>query len=262
MNLRALGLAVALMASPAAARADAPPRAVPPPPMVACCDAAPSEWTGLYVGIHAGGAWSDPSWTFPFVESFNTAAGQGFTTSAQGALLGGHLGLNYQLHRYFLIGAEVSWADSRLSDTVTGPVAGSPNDRFTVAMHDLLTVTGRLGVVAGQYLFYAKGGWARADVDINAKSATGTAAQVRIHQDGWTVGGGLEARIISNVLFGLEYDYVSLPGDRYTTVTTGTAPNQPFNADISSLHVHAVVARLSILFGPHACCGEGVLGKW
>jgi hypothetical protein len=55
---------------------------------------------------------------------------------------------------------------------------------------------------------------------------------------------------------------VSLPGDRFTAVTGGTAPGLPFNADIGDLHMHSFVARLSILFGPNACCGEGVLGKW
>jgi len=35
-------------------------------------------------GRDTGGAWADTGWIFPFVEAFNTALGQHFSTSPQG----------------------------------------------------------------------------------------------------------------------------------------------------------------------------------
>jgi outer membrane immunogenic protein len=262
MNIRALAVVVALTAIPNAARADEPPPSAPPPAPVAYCCESPAIWTGIYIGGHVGGSWGDPTWTFPFAEVFNTAPGQSFPTSGSGAIGGGQIGFNYQVHRHFLIGVEVSYAGSGFSDTVVGPIAGFPLDRFTVSASDLLLVTGRLGYVHGQYLFYGKAGFASANVEVNANSASGTTASASARENGWTVGAGLESRIISNIIFGLEYNYVSLPGDRFTGVTAGAVPGTPFHADIDDLHMHTFVARLSILFGPQTCCGEGVLGKW
>jgi len=263
MNVRALAVVVALTAIPNAARADEPPPSAPPPPApVAYCCESPAIWTGIYIGGHVGGAWGDPTWTFPFVEAFNTAPGQSFSTSGSGAIGGGQIGFNYQIHRHFLIGVEVSYAGSGFSDTVVGPIAGNPSDRFTISANDLLMVTGRLGYVHGQYLFYGKAGFASANVDVSAWSPTSaTKASASARENGWTVGAGLESRVISNIIFGLEYDYVSLPGGRFSGVTAGGVPGT-FNADIGDLHMHTFVARLSILFGPQTCCGEGVLGKW
>ncbi len=256
MNTRALAVIVALTAIPYAARADEPP---PSAPVAYCCEP-PSIWTGVYIGGHVGASWGDPTWTFPFLEAFNTAPGQNFSATAQGAIAGGQIGVNYQIS-HFLMGVEASYAGSRFSYTVVGPIV-NPTDRFTVDTSDLLMGTGRLGFVHGQYLFYGKAGYANANVEVKAARSTAITASASHREGGWTVGGGLESRIISNIIFGLEYNYVSLPGDRFTTVTGGTLPSTAFNADIDSVHMHTVVARLSILFGPHACCGEGVLGKW
>ena len=259
---RTLAVAAAIMAAPLAASADGPPPSRPLPPATAayCCEQ-PAVWTGFYIGTHIGAAWSDPDWGFPFVESFNTAAGQNFSTSASGLLWGGHLGLNYQINR-FLIGAEVSYAGNRLSSLVTGPFPPATTDQFVIDAADLFTATGRVGIIHGQYLLYGKAGYASSLIELNAASGGGVTAQASRRESGWTVGGGLEARMVSNIIFGLEYDFVSLGSDRFTTVTSGTVPGGPFNADIDNLHMHTFVARLSVLFGPHACCSEGLIGKY
>jgi opacity protein-like surface antigen len=173
--------------------------------------------------------------------------------------VGGHLGVNYQL-RQFLIGAEISYSDAELRNTSIG-ASVVPADRFTVDMTDLLMITGRLGYVHGQYLVYARGGYASAEVETRAASATqSVAATISQRESGWTIGGGLEARIISNLLFSLEYNYLSFARDQFSGVTAGAGV--PLHVDLDDLHAHIVTARLSILFGPHACCSEGVLGKY
>jgi outer membrane immunogenic protein len=218
-------------------------------------------WTGVYIGLHGGGMWSDSRSMSPFAGAFNTGIGQELSASPSGGLIGGHLGVNYQL-RHFLIGAEVSFAGTNLKDGRI-PANLLPTDRLTLDINDLLLVTGRLGVVVGQYLLYAKGGFASTAMDLNVASATlPVAANVTQRESGWTVGAGLEARIVSNLLFGLEYNYISLPNERLSSITAGAIPNVPIHLNLEDLHAHTVTARLSILFGPHACCSEGLLGKY
>ena len=215
-----------------------------------CCEYVPTpDWTGVYIGIHGGAAWSKSGWTFPFVGNFNPVAGQNFPISADGTLLGGHLGINYQIWR-FVLGAEASYTFGGLSDTATGPIGGFPADRFKVDAKDLFTLTGRLGVAHDKFLLYGKAGFASSLVDVSALSSTGVIADTGQRENGWIVGGGLDTRLFSDILFGLEYNYVNLPSSRFTTVTTGAPPSLPFNADIHDMHTQTFVARLSILLVP------------
>src|SRR5262249_51458440 len=112
MHIRALAAAAATLMMTIAAEADGPPPGPSPPVAVACCEP-PALWTGVYLGTHLGGVWSNPTWTLPLVESFNTIPGQSFSPSGSGAVWGGHLGVNYQFQHY-LIGAEVGYAGNRL----------------------------------------------------------------------------------------------------------------------------------------------------
>ena len=262
MHIRALAAAAVALVITTAAQADGPPPAPPPPVAVACCEA--PLWTGVYLGTHVGGAWSDPTWSFPFPQSFSTIPGQNFSPSAGGALGGGHVGINYQFHGFLVVGAELGYAGNQLGSTTKGPFTGAPLDEFRMSASDLFTIAGRLGYVFhDQYLFYGKVGYASSLFEINAVSVTkGVGAHVQERENGWLIGAGFESRIISNILFGLEYNYIGFSDDRFTGLTGGTAPGGPFNADIGNLHMQTFVARLSILFGPHACCTEGVLGKY
>jgi outer membrane immunogenic protein len=265
MHIRALAAAAAALVITTAAQADGPPPGPPPPVAVQCC-APPALWTGVYLGTHIGGGWSDPTWSFPFAEFFSAIPGESFSPSASGAIWGGHIGINYQFHGFLVAGAEVGYAGSWFGSKTTGPFTGAPLDQFRLNSPDLLTVAGRLGYVFhDQYLFYGKAGYASSQFELNAVSAASVnivTAHAQERENGWLVGVGFESRIISNILFGLEYNYIGFSGDRFTGLTAGAAPGGPFNADIGNLQMQTFVARLSILFGPQACCSEGVLGKY
>jgi opacity protein-like surface antigen len=262
MNARLLTAAVALTVGSVVSHADGLPQERAPAQVAGpCCEYVPTpNWSGVYAGLHVGAARSKTGWTFPFDESFNTAAGQNFPISAEGGAVGGHLGVNYQFWR-ILVGAEVSYTLVDLSDIVIGPIAGSPTDRFKVDERDLFTLTGRLGVTHDKFLLYGKAGFASTIVDVTAFSPTGVMAQATQRANGWIVGGGLDTRIFSDVLLGVEYNYVTLPGERFTSLTNAT-PAGPFNVDIRDIHMQTIVARLSILFGPNACCHDGLFGKY
>jgi len=261
MQICALAAAAAALVITTVARADGPPPGAPPPVAVACCET-PALWHGVYFGSHIGAGWSDPTWSFPFNDAFSTIPGQSFSPSASGMIFGGHLGFNYQFNGFLVVGAEVSYADNRLS-AKAAPFASTPFDQFRIDGEDLFTLAARFGYVfRDQYLFYGKAGFASSLFDLKAASGTGVTAHVQERENGWLVGVGAETRIVSNILFGVEYNYIGLSSDRFTGVTGGTTPGAPFNADIDNLHMQTLVARLSILFGPHACCSEGLLGKY
>jgi opacity protein-like surface antigen len=166
--------------------------------------------------------------------------------SPGGALVGGQFGINHQTGG-ILLGAEVAFVGTDWHQTQTAPANFAP-ERFKTVISNLVTVTGRAGVPIGNHLLYGKAGWANGNVDLSALSgATGISANVTRREDGWTAGGGWEYRIGRSLVFGVEYDYVSLSGNRFTGTTGGAAPGLPFNVDFNDLNMHTVTARLSIL---------------
>ena len=242
MRLSAL-LAAALLAMTNAAVADGSRSAMSD----RCCEV--PTWSGVYAGLQAGGAWSDTGWTFPFAESFNATAGQRFSTSLDGALVGGQLGINQQIGG-LLVGAELSFAGTSTHDTLIGPV-GFGQDRFKTIASSLLTATGRAGVVLDKNLFYGKAGYAGANLDVSAVSGSpvpGITADANHREDGWTAGAGWEYRIGRSLVLGVEYDYIDLSASRFSATTGGTVVGSPFRVDLDNLHMQTLTARLSILF--------------
>ncbi len=215
-----------------------------PTSSAACCSA--PTWSGVYAGFQAGGGWSDTAWTFPFVESFNSAPGQHFTTRPNGGLAGGQAGVNWQMGG-IVFGGELAFVGTDMRETVigSGPLA---EQRFKTSVSDLLTVTGRAGVPLGNALFYGKAGYANALVDVGALSLpTGISANTGRRDDGWTAGAGWEYRIGRSLVFGVEYDYVDLSGSALSGATGGAVPGLPVHVDLDNVRSQTVVARLSIL---------------
>src|SRR6185503_19733458 len=101
MDFRSLTGAIALTVVPLVASADSlPAESASSAPAAYCCQYVPGpDWSGLYVGLSAGGAWREGTWTFPDLGNFNPVAGQNFSIPAS-ALIGGiHVGANYQVGR-------------------------------------------------------------------------------------------------------------------------------------------------------------------
>jgi outer membrane immunogenic protein len=249
MQAGSLMVAAALLCVPAAALADGGPSPVP-----AYCCAQPT-WSGVYAGVQAGGAWGDTGWTFPFVESFNTVPEQHFSTSPGGALVGGQLGVNQHIGG-ILLGGELAFVGTDWHETLTAPTT-FPQERFKTVISNLLTVSGRGGIPFGNQLIYGKAGYANANVALGAFSGPplpGVTANGSHREDGWTAGGGWEYRIGRSLVLGVEYDYVTLNGSRFTTTSGGAAPGLPFHVDLDTLTMHTLTARLSILLdvGPTA----------
>jgi outer membrane immunogenic protein len=191
--------ALALATAAPAFAADLPPPMAPPPRApVAYVPAAPVfSWTGFYVGLNAGGAFGDSSWTTPAgaVSSFSTI----------GALAGAQIGGNYQIGQ-FVIGAEADadWQNLR-GATASGVCAPAIIGGCAVASNWLATVRGRAGFAADRVLLYITGGGAFT----NVKPSTGALPYGGGSEAGWTAGGGVEYAFTDNWTAKFEYLYAS-----------------------------------------------------
>ncbi len=240
-----LALALALAPAAPAALADGLPGATVVP-------ATPS-WSGVYVGLHAGVVRGDTDWRFPFNEYYNAAAGEGFSTHPTGMQIGSHVGANRQQGRV-VAGIELSYDGAAIKQARIGPVTPLfSQDRLDTKLTDLVLATGRLGYAfSDAWMLYAKGGYANGKVRLSAYSGLpgpDVSADKSRRESGWTGGVGLEYRLLPNAVLGLEYDYVTLRGSRFTTATGGAVVGDPFNVDLDDLHVHTLMARISIPLG-------------
>jgi len=173
------------------------------------------NWSGCYLGGHAGGGWARQKWT-------NTAntndvgdldPGEGFSQTASGFVGGGQIGCNYRTG-FFVFGVEGTFAGTTLKRDLTNTVFGTGlDDVFTHKVRSIGTVTGRVGYAAGQWMPYFKGGYAGADVALSVVDIVGvnqgSGGESKWH-NGWVVGGGVEYMITPNWIVGAEYNYISL----------------------------------------------------
>jgi outer membrane immunogenic protein len=195
----------------------------------------PYNWTGFYVGAHAGYGWDTES---AAIQSSTLVLsglfGNGTIPSAlgvdpKGPLGGVQLGYNYQINRIVLgVEADVSLADMQGDVSVTNPGPVLPFASYTTSVEQRMrwfgTLRGRLGFAAtDNLLIYGTGGLAYGETEFSAnihRSAIlikfDVPASTKDTRTGWTIGGGVEWALARNWSVKGEYLYYDL-GD--TTIT-------------------------------------------
>lgn len=226
-----IALANALCASVVFADGYASPRSTYAAPPI-------MSWTGFYVGAHLGGAWSDVDWANV------TLTGERVTNDGSGFFGGAQIGYNQQFGN-IVLGVETTLSGGSLSGdfrSVVNPAAVT----YNTDINTIVTVTGRLGVAAVQWMLYAKAGWAGVEVDVSGHN---TAIPDRFSFDdwrsGWTVGGGFEYKVARNISLGVEYSFIDLGSDSITGVTRLGVPVAIRDHDVQ---IQAVTARLNYQF--------------
>ncbi|NIX76267.1 outer membrane protein [Microvirga terricola] len=194
----------------AAAAADLPVRAAPPAPIVVPI----FTWTGFYVGVNAGGAWSNNNNHDVFVPGVgfvNTGGGNngGFTG-------GGQIGYNYQVGGWVIgLETDIQFADlggnNRDNDFL---FVNNPNF-FGLRNNNngnnfFGTVRARAGYAFDRTLLYVTGGFAYGDTG-GGNDFFGNNNNTNA---GWTVGGGVEYAFTNNLTARLEGLFVSLERNR------------------------------------------------
>jgi outer membrane immunogenic protein len=223
--MKRLALAISVIAF-SAAGASAADMAVKTPPMVVPVI---YNWTGFYIGVHAGGVWLNSTDNVTpangMLTSFFVPPTQIFTPmrlNSTGFIGGGQAGYNWQAGPMWVIGVETDISGTGLSRTVSMPGPGDPS-RIVTASEKLDwfgTVRGRIGVTpTDRALLYVTGGLAYGHASLSTALTRTTGCNglnncqngsVTSTNTGWTVGGGLEWAFANNWSLKGEYLYYDL----------------------------------------------------
>ncbi len=244
-----LSTSAALALSGSAFAADLPSRKAapvyaPPPPV--------STWTGFYVGLNAGGTWSESNTTIvgsgPFYLNpgyqnaalhsayYNALSNGTLPGSSNGGFIGGgQIGYNWQWGNSIVMGVEADIQGVTTGSTgnsgaaalavTNGPVISS-SVSASRGMDYLGTVRGRLGyAITPTLLLFGSGGLAYGGVNssvaisqgvnsniLGAALGSGQFSDTRV---GWTAGGGAEWMFMPNWSAKVEYLYYDLGSVTY-----------------------------------------------
>jgi high affinity Mn2+ porin len=161
------------------------------------------DWTGLYIGAHAGysrgfsgAVLSDPA---AVIAASNTFSG----------MIGGvQAGYNVRLPSGLLLGveADITFPNYLTSNSVVSLLA-TPGSALTEQWDYVATARGRFGYAAGPWLGYATGGLAWAGERFLNSPAIGTDEKILHTRLGWAAGGGVEYAFAPHWSARLEYLY-------------------------------------------------------
>jgi outer membrane immunogenic protein len=165
-----------------------------------------TDWTGFYAGVSGGVGWgkSEQTDTTPFT------SGQ---YDIKGAIIGGTLGYNRQVGPV-VFGLETDFSYTTIDGSTIGTDPASGNcgsSHCESAIRSLGTLRGRIGLAWQNVMPYVTGGLAYGYVygaeGITGAGVYGSGAE---WMTGWTVGGGVEAKLAANWSVKAEYLYVDL----------------------------------------------------
>jgi outer membrane immunogenic protein len=256
--VKKLALALILMtigALPATA-ADLPVKAPPPVPLPGI------SWTGIYVGGHAGYAWSDAHWLTNHVDGVGPCLNGNFITpcdpvdsKTSGFAGGGQVGGRWQTGAW-VFGVEGTWTGVDLVDTRTSVLLPGQLNYYT-KIRDTYTATGQVGYAWNRSLVYVKGGYAGARLALNSITVPGgTTGPVNVNANGWTIGGGFEYSVTSNLSLGIEYNHLRLDADDVATCSPNVGsvfscpvpPSLPLRYTNIRTDIDQVLLRLNYRF--------------
>lgn len=265
-NLKFIALAAVALSTVvginAAAAADLPARTYTKAPVMAN----PSyDWTGFYVGVNAGGAWSNSSaattTVFSPIGYFATTSPGAIAIAgaqrpnASGFTGGLTAGYNWQASNIvFGVESDFNYLGLKGSSTGSGIYPCCAPTGFTVntsvSTDWLITLRPRVGIAANNWLFYATGGLAVGNVkssfNFTDTFATATeSASMSQTRTGWTAGAGTEYALMNGWSVKAEYLYVDL--GRQSTTSTNLAAFVPAIPFPSNVYTHSVDLRTNIV---------------
>jgi outer membrane immunogenic protein len=216
------------------------------------------NWSGFYVGGNVGWGYTSAESTFQ-VENALTADldiidSQNYAQTASYLTGGVQAGWQRQWNTW-VFGIEAGYTAVRFDTNEFAPdlIATTSDLTRSVKLSDIFTLTGRVGYAYEQWLAYAKGGWANADVSgTYTQVSTGTVLSTASgRQNGWTAGVGVDYAIHPNLFLGVEYNYMSIRTGLIPPDFTVGPTVAPFNVltGATNTDTQNVVLRLNYRFG-------------
>jgi outer membrane immunogenic protein len=197
------------------------------------------SWAGFYLGVEGGGGFGS-TW---HTNALFPAANSGGNADLRGGLVGGTYGYNWQ-SGHWVTGVEGDLSWSGISDTFTSSKGLATFCPAAFPCYTNLQWLGtdraRLGYAQDGVLVYVTGGVAYGDVRATILNAGPFGIDSETHlRAGYTVGGGIEARIDRNWSVKLEYLYVDFGTRVGYTALPPPPPLQPENVYLNSNIVRA-----------------------
>lgn len=180
------------------------------------------DWSGFYVGAHAG--WATGSVLADPIDAPDE-------TTATGWLLGVQAGANAQFDTFVLgVEGDIAWTNITNEDEILLPAYGLTDVNW------LASLRGRAGVAFDQVLLYATAGIAGAGVTFNdLDAAEGSLDGTHF---GWTAGIGAEVAITETISAKVEYLYYDF----------GAVTYDLGDPDDVSFNLHTIKAGLNFHF--------------
>jgi outer membrane immunogenic protein len=210
------------------------------------------DWSGFYIGAHAGYGSADIDYQFNADDIFSNSAGSKHTESLDGLIGGGQIGHNWHFDNLVLgLEGSFTWAGLDAATLLDSGIGSNPTARTGVDW--LAALTPRFGFAFDNVLLYGKGGLALAD--LSTRLEQDVLAGLSFSDDdkteiGWTIGAGAEVALSENWIIGMEadyYDFGTYGADK--DVTNPPDPPRPgtdYDVDAS---LWSVLARISYKFG-------------
>jgi outer membrane immunogenic protein len=200
---------------------------VPRSPVAAAVVAPAFNWTGFYIGAHAG---------YGFGRSTGIDPGLGpFPANTSGPLIGGQLGFNYQVNN-IVLGVEADLAFAAISGRNVNLIAD-----VLYRTNMLGSLRTRAGLAVDRSLFYVTGGLGFQGGSFATVAGVTAEKYTRV---GWTLGAGYEYSFTQNWTAKIEYNYYNF----------GTRTLGPIYIGTVQSDVHTVKLGVNYLFstGPSA----------
>ena len=213
------------------------------------------DWSGIHVAIMGGGIFDDHNASFTY-ENVDPAllplVPHGANLNSAGGIVGGAVGYDIETGGWVLgLEGDISWTnfgdhDTRVVAAVPAIMLPQINFATSYNMDWFTTVRARIGVPIDRWLIYGTGGLAVADVSLNSTVAVVLLDQRLLGSTdktkaGWTLGGGAEYALCSNVTFKVEALWFDLG---HIALNAGN-PNAEASLDVDQ-KVEGVIARTGI----------------
>ncbi|MET4632218.1 outer membrane protein [Kaistia defluvii] len=202
MNIRFFALASASVLALGVVGAQAADLTYEPAPVAAAAPAA-FNWTGFYLGVHAGAAITDFDYSSPDNDF------PGFSDDNTGFLGGVQAGYNWQFDN-IVVGLQTDFAYTSAKVSLNG----FDGEGLEQKLEWLGSTTARIGYAFDNLLVYGKGGVAYGQSKLEL-SAIGLSADDSKWHTGWTAGVGAEYAFTQNITGLVEYNYVDLGSQDY-----------------------------------------------
>jgi len=163
------------------------------------------NWGGFYFGPNVGYGFGQTDWT-------GTGGGTTGNFNVNGFIVGGTVGANFQADAW-VFGVEADFDGSWIDGKNTSVCVVQCETKNTW----LATARLRVGYAADRVLFYATGGGAFGNIEVNTAPTFQSTSK-----GGWTAGGGVEWAFTDVLTARVEYLFVDLQNASFTPPGFGT----------------------------------------